>query len=140
MLLKIGMNKDAFTDPNHGTSFFVTRPSSQHKDSEDEPANPNIIYEELDDEAFDGGKEQTLVDGKKIVNSRIADRERVVVTITVTVTFLVPFVVKVKYTNRRDLAREGNEIIREATKWSPELAAACEVWKKIKFEWSGNMS
>ncbi|KAL1811196.1 hypothetical protein ACET3Z_021261 [Daucus carota] len=36
------------------------------KDSEDEPANPNIIYEELDDEAFDGGKEQTLVDGKKI--------------------------------------------------------------------------
>ncbi|GKC78003.1 ribulose-1,5-bisphosphate carboxylase/oxygenase large subunit, partial [Tanacetum coccineum] len=27
----------------------------------------------------------------------------------------------------RDLATEGNEIIREATKWSPELAAACEV-------------
>ncbi|KAK5825865.1 hypothetical protein PVK06_020738 [Gossypium arboreum] len=27
----------------------------------------------------------------------------------------------------RDLAREGNEIIREASKWSPELAAACEV-------------
>ena len=27
----------------------------------------------------------------------------------------------------RDLAREGNEIIREASKWSPELAAAC-VW------------
>ncbi|MCD7460979.1 hypothetical protein HAX54_044945 [Datura stramonium] len=26
----------------------------------------------------------------------------------------------------RDLAREGNEIIREASKWSPELAAACE--------------
>ncbi|KAL2330748.1 hypothetical protein Fmac_018329 [Flemingia macrophylla] len=25
----------------------------------------------------------------------------------------------------RDLAREGNEIIREARKWSPELAAAC---------------
>ena len=34
----------------------------------------------------------------------------------------------------RDLAREGNEIIREAAKWSPELAAACEVWKEIKFE------
>ncbi|KAK1430990.1 hypothetical protein QVD17_14160 [Tagetes erecta] len=37
----------------------------------------------------------------------------------------------------RDLATEGNEIIREATKWSPELAA-CEVWKEIKtfvFEW-----
>ncbi|KAI8018749.1 hypothetical protein LOK49_LG04G00380 [Camellia lanceoleosa] len=34
----------------------------------------------------------------------------------------------------RDLAREGNEIIREASKWSPELAAACEVWKEIKFE------
>ncbi|PWA48307.1 photosystem I reaction center subunit VIII [Artemisia annua] len=25
------------------------------------------------------------------------------------------------------VATEGNEIIREATKWSPELAAACEV-------------
>ncbi|MCO5592785.1 hypothetical protein L7F22_046788 [Adiantum nelumboides] len=34
----------------------------------------------------------------------------------------------------RDLAREGNEIIREASKWSPELAAACEIWKAIKFE------
>ncbi|KAK8346050.1 hypothetical protein V6Z11_A07G191200 [Gossypium hirsutum] len=34
----------------------------------------------------------------------------------------------------RDLAREGNEIIREASKWSPELAVACEVWKAIKFE------
>jgi ribulose-bisphosphate carboxylase large chain len=34
----------------------------------------------------------------------------------------------------RDLAREGNEIIRAACKWSPELAAACEVWKAIKFE------
>ncbi|GMH32142.1 hypothetical protein Nepgr_033986 [Nepenthes gracilis] len=29
------------------------------------------------------------------------------------------------------LARE-NEIIREASKWSTELAAACE-WKEIKF-------
>ncbi|KOM32216.1 hypothetical protein LR48_Vigan01g177200 [Vigna angularis] len=28
-----------------------------------------------------------------------------------------------------------NEIIREASKWSPELAAACEVWKEIKFEY-----
>ncbi|XP_070055306.1 ribulose bisphosphate carboxylase large chain-like [Nicotiana tomentosiformis] len=27
----------------------------------------------------------------------------------------------------RDLAQEGNEIIREACKWSPEQAAACEV-------------
>ncbi|XVF80793.1 hypothetical protein PTKIN_Ptkin15bG0103600 [Pterospermum kingtungense] len=35
---------------------------------------------------------------------------------------------------RRDLAREGNEIILETSKWSPKLAAACEVWKEIKFE------
>uniref|UniRef100_I1QRU1 Ribulose bisphosphate carboxylase large chain n=1 Tax=Oryza glaberrima TaxID=4538 RepID=I1QRU1_ORYGL len=34
----------------------------------------------------------------------------------------------------RDLAREGNEIIRSACKWSPELATACEIWKAIKFE------
>jgi ribulose-bisphosphate carboxylase large chain len=34
----------------------------------------------------------------------------------------------------RDLACEGNEVIREASKWSPELAVACEVWKEIKFE------
>ncbi|KAL6003959.1 hypothetical protein ACLOJK_004505 [Asimina triloba] len=34
----------------------------------------------------------------------------------------------------RDLARQGNEIIHEASKWSPKLAAACEVWKEIKFE------
>jgi ribulose-bisphosphate carboxylase large chain len=34
----------------------------------------------------------------------------------------------------RDLAREGGDIIREACKWSPELAAACEVWKEINFE------
>ncbi|PPS00526.1 hypothetical protein GOBAR_AA20134 [Gossypium barbadense] len=27
----------------------------------------------------------------------------------------------------RDLAREGNEIIREASKWSPELAVSCEI-------------
>ncbi|KAL0685483.1 hypothetical protein Bca4012_052331 [Brassica carinata] len=33
----------------------------------------------------------------------------------------------------RDLAVEGNEIVREACKWSPELAAACEVWKEIRF-------
>ncbi|XP_071905716.1 ribulose bisphosphate carboxylase large chain-like [Coffea arabica] len=33
----------------------------------------------------------------------------------------------------RDLAAKGNEIIREASKWSPELAAACEVWKEIRF-------
>jgi ribulose-bisphosphate carboxylase large chain len=34
----------------------------------------------------------------------------------------------------RSLAREGNDVIREACKWSPELAAACELWKEIKFE------
>ena len=34
----------------------------------------------------------------------------------------------------RDLAREGNDILREACKWSPELAIACETWKEIKFE------
>ncbi|CAI8619214.1 unnamed protein product [Vicia faba] len=34
----------------------------------------------------------------------------------------------------RDLAREGTAIFREACKWSPELAAACEVCKEIKFE------
>jgi len=34
----------------------------------------------------------------------------------------------------RDLAREGGDVLRAATKWSPELAAACEVWKEIKFE------
>jgi len=28
------------------------------------------------------------------------------------------------------LAREGNDVIREAAKWSPELAVACELWKK----------
>jgi ribulose-bisphosphate carboxylase large chain len=35
----------------------------------------------------------------------------------------------------RDLAREGGDVIR-ACKWSPELAAACEVWKEIKFEFA----
>jgi ribulose-bisphosphate carboxylase large chain len=34
----------------------------------------------------------------------------------------------------RDLATAGGDVIREACKWSPELAAACEVWKEIKFE------
>jgi ribulose-bisphosphate carboxylase large chain len=34
----------------------------------------------------------------------------------------------------RDLAREGGDIIRAAARWSPELSAACEVWKEIKFE------
>jgi ribulose-bisphosphate carboxylase large chain len=33
-----------------------------------------------------------------------------------------------------DLAREGNEVIREASKWSPEIDVSCEVWKEIKFE------
>jgi len=32
----------------------------------------------------------------------------------------------------RDLAREGGDVIPSACKWSPELAAACEVWKEIK--------
>jgi ribulose-bisphosphate carboxylase large chain len=35
----------------------------------------------------------------------------------------------------RDLAREGGDVIRSACRWSPELAAACEVWKEIKFEY-----
>ncbi|KMS96946.1 hypothetical protein BVRB_7g180280 [Beta vulgaris subsp. vulgaris] len=36
---------------------------------------------------------------------------------------------------RHNLATEGNVIIREARKWSPELAAdVYEVWKEIKFE------
>ncbi|CAN6465181.1 unnamed protein product [Victoria cruziana] len=34
----------------------------------------------------------------------------------------------------RDLAHEGNKIICEASKWSLELAIACEVWKEIKFK------
>ncbi|CAI0404385.1 unnamed protein product, partial [Linum tenue] len=34
----------------------------------------------------------------------------------------------------RDLAQEGNSILRQASKWSPELAAACEVWKEIRFD------
>ncbi|KAL2922370.1 Ribulose bisphosphate carboxylase large chain [Bienertia sinuspersici] len=33
-----------------------------------------------------------------------------------------------------NLASKGNTIIREAAKWSPKLAAACEVWKEIQFE------
>ncbi|KAF3657043.1 Ribulose bisphosphate carboxylase large chain [Capsicum annuum] len=32
-----------------------------------------------------------------------------------------------------DLSREGNDIIREASKWSLELAADCDVWKEIVF-------
>ncbi|AGY56915.1 form I ribulose bisphosphate carboxylase large subunit [Gloeobacter kilaueensis] len=35
----------------------------------------------------------------------------------------------------RNLMREGGDIIREAARWSPELAAACELWKEIKFEY-----
>jgi len=34
----------------------------------------------------------------------------------------------------RKLALEGGDVIREACKWSPELASACELWKEIKFE------
>ena len=34
----------------------------------------------------------------------------------------------------RNLARGGNDVLREACRWSPELAAACELWKEIKFE------
>nr|ATL61296.1 ribulose-1,5-bisphosphate carboxylase/oxygenase large subunit [Rubia horrida] len=36
----------------------------------------------------------------------------------------------------RDLAVDGGDIIREACKWSPELAAACEVWKEITFNFA----
>jgi ribulose-bisphosphate carboxylase large chain len=32
------------------------------------------------------------------------------------------------------LMREGGDILREAGKWSPELAVALELWKEIKFE------
>ncbi|KAM3289941.1 hypothetical protein P3S67_018230 [Capsicum chacoense] len=35
-----------------------------------------------------------------------------------------------------DLAQEGNEIIREGSKWCPELAVACEVWKEIVFNFA----
>jgi len=28
----------------------------------------------------------------------------------------------------------ATHIIREAAKWIPQLTAACEVWKEIKFE------
>jgi ribulose-bisphosphate carboxylase large chain len=34
----------------------------------------------------------------------------------------------------RNLMREGGDILREAGKWSPELAVALELWKEIKFE------
>ncbi|CAI0461197.1 unnamed protein product [Linum tenue] len=45
------------------------------------------------------------------------------------------FVNPVARNEGRDLAREGNSIFCEASKWSPELAAACEVWKEIQFEY-----
>ena len=35
----------------------------------------------------------------------------------------------------RNLAREGNEVIKEAARWSPEVKAASELWKEIKFEY-----
>ncbi|XP_039063972.1 ribulose bisphosphate carboxylase large chain-like [Hibiscus syriacus] len=34
----------------------------------------------------------------------------------------------------RDLTTKGAKIICEASKWSPELATACEVWKEITFD------
>ena len=34
----------------------------------------------------------------------------------------------------RDLSREGNDVIRAACQCSPELGAAADVWKEIKFE------
>jgi ribulose-bisphosphate carboxylase large chain len=34
----------------------------------------------------------------------------------------------------RDLSVEGPAIIHDAAQWSPELAAACTVWKGVKFE------
>ncbi|PHT34125.1 Ribulose bisphosphate carboxylase large chain [Capsicum baccatum] len=36
----------------------------------------------------------------------------------------------------RDLSREGNDIIREASKWSLEIVVACEVWKEIVFNFA----
>ncbi|PHT34261.1 Ribulose bisphosphate carboxylase large chain [Capsicum baccatum] len=36
----------------------------------------------------------------------------------------------------RDLAWEGNKIIHEASKWSPERPAACEVCKEIVFNFA----
>jgi len=30
----------------------------------------------------------------------------------------------------RNLMREGGDVIHEACKWSPEVAVACELWKK----------
>lgn len=41
----------------------------------------------------------------------------------------------IKIRNQGDsVLAEGGNALRAATKWSPELAAACEVWKEIKFE------
>uniref|UniRef100_UPI0021D69EF8 RubisCO large subunit n=1 Tax=synthetic construct TaxID=32630 RepID=UPI0021D69EF8 len=34
----------------------------------------------------------------------------------------------------RDILAEGREILKEAARWSPELRAAMETWKDIKFE------
>lgn len=34
-----------------------------------------------------------------------------------------------------DLAREGNETIQQASKWNPQLATACEVWRAISRNW-----
>ncbi|MFN6066545.1 MAG: ribulose-bisphosphate carboxylase large subunit, partial [Pseudanabaena sp.] len=34
----------------------------------------------------------------------------------------------------RNLWREGGDVLREAGRWSPELNAALELWKEIKFE------
>ncbi|PSO47683.1 MAG: ribulose-bisphosphate carboxylase large subunit [Cyanobacteria bacterium SW_9_44_58] len=35
----------------------------------------------------------------------------------------------------RNLAREGNEVLKEAARWSPELKEATELWEEIKFEY-----
>ena len=34
-----------------------------------------------------------------------------------------------------DLSRDGANIIREATQFSPELAAAADVWQSIEFNY-----
>jgi ribulose-bisphosphate carboxylase large chain len=34
----------------------------------------------------------------------------------------------------RDLMAEGTSIINDAALWSPELAAACTIWSRIKFD------
>ncbi len=37
----------------------------------------------------------------------------------------------------RDLAREGGDVLRRAARHCPELGAAMETWKSIRFEFAG---